>query len=508
VSEIVLVADGDAARGERIAEACRAEGLDVAVTLHGAAALEAALADPPEAVIAQLDLPLIGGERLAEILAANPRTASIGVLFVGGAEGAEEPDGEGRVVPGQTDPQTIARFVQALLARRRHAGAPSRGAASEDGGVEGQLSQLSLPTLLELFHVNRKSGTFELRRRAGRRGETGCVLLHEGDVAAATAGPVEGEKALYRMFSWERGTFVFRPGPVEVASPIDRPTRALLREGCRQLEEAERLSAELPPRHAHVDLKVSRASLPNVLHPLTQEVLLVLELSDRVQDVLDRCSFPDYQVLRTLLTLIRRGIVELRADAAVEPGSGADYFTPAMAARLRDWLDQGRPRGAAPVDAKVLVVASRPEAFSALASQLERLPGAEIAAHTGGGIAHLGRTPVDDEIGIEWIGVPASRRYAPVWPLAAHGALATLVLHADPIEQSIGALRPALAAIGARPRTRLIHLIVREKDPALHGDVVCESPALFEERPVVTLPIEQPERAEGALRELIGRLVS
>jgi len=253
---------------------------------------------------------------------------------------------------------------------------------------------------------------------------------------------------------------------------------------------------------------VSRASLPNVLHPLTQEVLLVLELSDRVQDVLDRSSFPDYQVLRTLLTLIRRGIVELRADAAVEPGSGAGYFTPAMAARLRDWLDQGRPRGAAPADAKVVVVASRSEAAAALASQLQRLPGAEMTGHVGRGIAHLGRTPVDDEIGIEWIGVPASRRYAPVWALAAHGALATLVLHADPIEQSMALLRPALSAIGARPRTRLIHVILREKDPAVHGDVVCESPALFEDRPVVTLPIELRERAEGALRELIGRLVS
>jgi hypothetical protein len=253
---------------------------------------------------------------------------------------------------------------------------------------------------------------------------------------------------------------------------------------------------------------VSRASLPNVLHPLTQEVLLVLELSDRVQEVLDRCSFPDYQVLRTLLTLIRRGIVELRADAPVEPGSGASYFTPALAARLRDWLDQGRPRGAAPVDAKVLVVASRSEATRALASQLERLPGAEMVARARGGIAHLGRTPVDDEIGIEWIGVPVSRRYAPVWPLAAHGALAILVLHADSIEQSIAELRPALAAISARPRTRVIHVIVREKEAAARGDAVCQSPALFEERPVVTLQIEQPERAEGALRELIGRLVS
>ena len=218
----------------------------------------------------------------------------------------------------------------------------------------------------------------ELREGGGRRAATGRIDLCDGDVVQARIGSVEGEKALYRLLAWRRGSFAFREQPVaRERGAIERPTRALLREAQRQADEWQRIGSELPAPHARVALKVARSSLPSVLHPLTQEVLLVLELSSRVSDVLDRCSFPDYQVLRTLQTLIRRGMVELRADsAAPEPPAGG-LFGPALAARLRDWLDQGRPRDAAPIDAKVVLFASEPEAARTFAALLARLPGVE-----------------------------------------------------------------------------------------------------------------------------------
>jgi len=79
-----------------------------------------------------------------------------------------------------------------------------------------------------------------------------------------------------------------------------------------------------------------------VLHPLTQEVLLVLELSSRVSEVLDRCSFPDYQVLPHAPDADpARGMVELRTDSTAPdpPAGGCSRGARSAAARL---LDQGR----------------------------------------------------------------------------------------------------------------------------------------------------------------------
>ena len=72
MSAPILIADGDAERGGRIAEACATRGLPCRVTTHGAAALEAALSEVPRVLVTQIGLPLIDGPKLAAILHANP----------------------------------------------------------------------------------------------------------------------------------------------------------------------------------------------------------------------------------------------------------------------------------------------------------------------------------------------------------------------------------------------------------------------------------------------------
>jgi CheY-like chemotaxis protein len=126
------------------------------VVVHGASALEQALSLQPAALVVEIDLPLIDGPRLAEILRANPRTAQIAVLFVANqppADGATSPDT--RVLPGHADPETIARFVGGILEKRRAERARSGdGDASEAGAMEGSLGPLSAAELLELFHCS------------------------------------------------------------------------------------------------------------------------------------------------------------------------------------------------------------------------------------------------------------------------------------------------------------------------------------------------------------------
>jgi hypothetical protein len=242
-----------------------------------------------------------------------------------------------------------------------------------------------------------------------------------------------------------------------------------------------------------------------VLHPLTQEVLLVLELSSRVSDVLDRCSYPDYQVLRTLQTLIRRGMVELRAGTATpEPPTGG-LFGVALAARLRDWLDQGRPRDAAPLDAKVVFFAPALEVGRAFTALLARLPGVESTPRGGSpGLWPRLRIPVDDEVSIEVIEAPSAPRFAAAWPLAVHGALAALFVHAGGLEASVDALRGAIEQIGALPRARSFHLVLDEKGPEAIAQL-CERLALFDDRNVLAVSPENPRDAGPALRELLAR---
>jgi CheY-like chemotaxis protein len=507
LSDSVLIADSDVQRAERMAAACSARGIHVEIASHGARALEIALAELPVAIVAQLDLPLIEGTRLAEILRANPRTRAIGILFISDAsQPAPGAATAGRVIPGSADPDTIVHFVEALLLKRRprRKGEP---VGEPLGGIEGELAQLALAELLELFHVNRKTGRIVLERGPVRRREAGQVVLRDGEVAHADTGRVEGEKALYRLFGWDRGRFRFVPDDSDGPDTISRPTRALLREGRRQASEWDRLVEELPPQNTRVSLVISRGELPNVLHPLTQEVLLVLEMTDRVEEVLDRCAFPDYQVLRTLTTLLRRGLIQLRHDGGDEaPRVGPAVLAPALTTRLREHIERQR-RG---LDAKVLVIGSGAEAGPTLSALVARLPGADPAPRAVGAraIEALGRLVVEDDTAIEWIAVPGARRFSAVWPLAAHGALAVVFVHAGPLDAAVEAVRPALEGMRALPRVRLLHAILADKPGEGSAGTLCESLSLFDERSVVEIPLGAPERADEALRELLRRVLA
>src|SRR6266850_6748913 len=120
----VLIADGNAERARRVATAVRALGIEVRVTSHGAAALELALQDKPVAMVAQVALPLIDGTRLAEILHNNPHTRAMRMMFIDDGNGDEAAQSAlGRVLPGRADPETIARFIEALLRERSAAAA-------------------------------------------------------------------------------------------------------------------------------------------------------------------------------------------------------------------------------------------------------------------------------------------------------------------------------------------------------------------------------------------------
>src|SRR5690606_7043150 len=121
-----------------------------------------------------------------------------------------------------------------------------------------------------------------------------------------------------------------------------------LAEGRRQLDEWQRLAPRLPSLDAPVRLRVARDALPPVLHPLTQEVLAGIERTGRVGDVVDRCSQPDYQVLRTLHTLAERGIVEFGRTRIPAPDAIAHVlFGEAQVRRLRGFVQGERRAGEA-----------------------------------------------------------------------------------------------------------------------------------------------------------------
>lgn len=508
----VLIADANSERAKRIAEACLARGADTRTASHGAAALEAALSEVPGVLVVPHELPIIPPAKLAEILRANPRTQAVRVLWIGEPPPDVPPSFADEIVPPPGNPDEVARCVEALLAQQARLEAVERGRGAERE-VEGKLTQISLTDLLQLFHLNRRTGTIDLwRREAPGRDERAHIDVRDGNVVHAAVGNVEGEKALYRLLGWRTGTFAFSEGPVLGPARIRTPTRALLLEGMRQLDERERSAESLPGLDAQVTLCVKTAELPNIVHPLTQEVLLLLEIYAEVRDVVDHCSHPDYHVLRTLQTLAERGIVQVRKSSPGSGGGGEGLFNSTQARRLRDWIEGGRRRSRSAVDAKVVVIGSDLAAMAAFLRGVRALPGVHLdpafraASPTPETLAPAARIVVEGGCGIELIHAPASLSFAAIWPVVAYRALATLFVVGSEAGAALR-LRDVVSAVRGVAEARLFFVRTLGPGEAPATDALRSALAVVDDTTIVSLPAEGDGDVRSVLRALFARIV-
>lgn len=515
----VLIADGNTGRGRRLASALSIAGIQSEAVRDGASAIDRALSERPGLVVAELDLPLVDSEKLSEILRANPRTCSVRFLFLGdGATSSKLGHVGDLLMPLSSRPNDIVKTVEEMLQKQERIDAVE--AASAGGGpVAGELSQLSLAELLERFHVGGKSGRLSLTRDADQGLVTSAeITVSDGDVIAAEVGDVENEKALFRLLAWPSGHFVFTPERINEPASIQTATRALLGEGLRQLAEWDRLALKLPPLDARVSLRMRRAELPNIVHPLTCEVLTLLESYGTVNQVINRSAFPDYQVLRTLHTLVEREIVELGRvplpDQVLAADEGEALLHEGQGRRLLEWLQGGSPVGLVPRNAKLLVVSSGPEALHDFANLIETIPGVELAEEWRGG-AHgsardlcvIGRIEVDAQVGIELLHVPLDERFSPLWSLAGHAALGTLFLLSSSVSEAAGRVRSMSEALRKLPRARLFHVVLFRKDERISPDELRENLELIDQASLFLLPLESHKPAASLLRRLLARVI-
>jgi CheY-like chemotaxis protein len=516
VNRLVLIADGNTARGKRLAAACEQAGVPCKTGPHGAAALEMALNERPGLVVAQLDLPLVNATKLAEILRANPRTRRSRFLFLGdqdkpyaGAPGDVQ-------LPSGTDTDAIVRAIEELIGRQDRLDAVDRAAARGEP-VEGDLALVGLPDLLGLFQVNRASGRLRLEYSGEDVRAPGVVLIRDGDVLQAECGTASNEKALFRLFAWRQGRFDFTPGSVDDPAFIATSTRLLLQEGMRQLEEWDRLSTKLPPLDSRVRVNVSSGELPNIVHPLTQEVMMLLELYSTVREVVDHCTFPDYQVLRTIQTLSDREIVDLGrvpvSPTVLVDGDDVALFNEAQIRRLREWIESDAGARDELPAAKLIVAGSDEGALPDFARLLARIPGATLSPEMEDGgigpgdLAPVGTIEVEPGVRIELIHVPRSDTFAPLWALAGHRALGTLFLLGGRMADAADRVSEMCEVLAEMPRARTFHVALLRKSERISPEELRENLSLIDEASLFLLPVESTKPPADLLRGLFSRIV-
>jgi hypothetical protein len=174
--------------------------------------------------------------------------------------------------------------------------------------MKGQIEDLPVPDLLQLFSSSRRSGILVIRDGA----DEARVRLRDGNIFHAGVGPddeLDPMKALCRIVGWTRGEFRFEPpgSDADFMLELEDSTENLLVQATHQLDEFRRIRGELPGPDQRL---VVPRPLEQPLSQLDGIILDIFQLAHNlggVPEILDVSPTTDYETGAALLSLMTRG---------------------------------------------------------------------------------------------------------------------------------------------------------------------------------------------------------
>jgi CheY-like chemotaxis protein len=287
----VLVVDADYNTLGTLARALRARGHHVTLCTDGRTGLQRAVESAPDIVLVDRDISVVDAQTFLDVLRDNPRTTSAHAFILSATEptvGSLDARSEVLVKPFH-----VAEVVARIEAVLRHARAPKR-----EPELRGDLEQVALFDLLQVFSVNRRSGVL----RVETLGASGEISVREGRIVDCIYRGVRGEKALYRLLASRRGQFVFMPGAASGQVSIEASTDMLMMEAVRQADELSELAATMPSLGAQIAMArkpsgdVSKLAM-RVIEHLGEDTRSIDELCDAFTE-------SDLDVMRGLKELL------------------------------------------------------------------------------------------------------------------------------------------------------------------------------------------------------------
>lgn len=149
--------------------------------------------------------------------------------------------------------------------------------------IKGSLREASLPDVLQLLAMGKKTGCLDLEYRSN----SGAIYFDAGRISYAfiRGREVDTENAVFSLFTWTNGAFNFEPGIVpNTGTPLASiDPQSLLLEGARRVDEWTLIEKKIPSFESVFALDRQRLLLNKL--PLTPEQELLIPLLDGNRDV-------------------------------------------------------------------------------------------------------------------------------------------------------------------------------------------------------------------------------
>lgn len=487
----------------RYARALTEAGYGAGVARDGTSALERAVTEAPSLIIADMDLPVVGPERLLQILKNNPRTSSVPFIFVS--------DGVSEVKGFRTGLDVfLVRPVNIdeLKVKVRRAMASAGGGSAEGREIEGRLTQMSVADILQFMHLNKKEG--ELKVTSGS--STGVVYIKDGEVFNSILDGCEREKALFRLLAVEDGTFEFTPCRVSITRKVRSSTGNLLMEGMRQLDELKKSRGQLPADDALLRSRVARSKVPGGLQQVIYEIMDLVNDHPMVGDLVERCSAPDFEVYRALSSMMARGILDEETRPS-EPGALEEFITRDQAISIREKILTQYSENLNENRGKIMVISTSGPLVRSFTSLCRKVKGLatnmKASFAEGSGENPLGRVAnfrLYGGMDLELFSIPSARDMGPLWRAFSTNLIGVVLLWDDRSGKEVRVLAEAKNDLLAAKRVPVVH-IYSSDGPADDDSYYRKAFGLKADEPVFTTDMKDPGVASEAFYFFFTRLL-
>jgi two-component system OmpR family response regulator len=223
-------------------------GHDVHTAGEAREGLQQALELAPECIICDVALPDIDGFWVARRLRAeSPDIGAAPFLFLTDIDDPGERlqcllAGADLFVTKPVHHEEVAAQVGSLVGMvqrlRRQDSSNAQVPVDAAPSFTGDISLLSLPTMLSMLEMERRNGTLRI---SGDQKKEAIFEVVQGAVGQVTLGgkPRDPVEAMRSVLQWQKGSFAFTPGDVDTDRAQARSVGALLLEAMKREDETE-----------------------------------------------------------------------------------------------------------------------------------------------------------------------------------------------------------------------------------------------------------------------------
>ncbi|MEE2757261.1 MAG: response regulator [Myxococcota bacterium] len=317
----LLLVDPDTQHSRVMEVSLRKSGYQVITARDGADALAKIDNANPDLIISDTRMPNLSGLELCQRLKSNQH-ASIPFVFLTidnsietKVKGLEAGADDYLIRPIYT--RELAARVALILEKRTQEQLKS---PSEQQHYFGDLEKMGVVDLLQAMEMGRKSGMLLIRRATDK----GTLWFRDGVLLDASTGALQGESAVYRMLTWDKGRFEIDFTPPRRPPSVGKSSTELIEEGMGQVDAWSDISKQLPPLDSV--LAVDYTELAARIEELPAQVNEFIRLFDGVSTIRNAIymsSMNDLVALETTSQLYFEGLItvgdQIQPDAVNQP---------------------------------------------------------------------------------------------------------------------------------------------------------------------------------------------